>query len=307
MSFLIAVALIIGAFFLGYDRIMTFVKLKFQNPCLSPLAYSIGTFDKEFGLTQDDFLTEIRASEDLWEKALGRQLFVYDPEGELKINLIYDYRQQATNKLKSIGIDIKGDQATYNSLKIRYDSLMANYTAQKIALESRAKALEARKEQYENNVDYWNKNGGAPQKEYAKLEAEKSAINAEISSINAKSKELNDMTETLNSLATVINQLISELNLNVKKYNNTSKATAEEFDEGQYVLENGAARIDIYQFDNKARLVRVLAHELGHALGLDHVEDQEALMYRLNQSANTAPTAADMAELARVCGDTSND
>jgi hypothetical protein len=301
-SFIIALILILGAFYTGFDNIMALVKQKFQGPCFTPLSYSIGAFDKKFGITENEFLADIRAGEEVWEKAYGKELFVYDPEGELKVNLIYDYRQQATDRLRSIGIDIKGDKATYNSLKTRYDAMLADYTAQRTAFETRAKALEDRKAEYESNVDHWNENGGAPEKEYAKLEAEKASINTEISSINAKSKELNGMTETLNSLATVINQLITSLNLNVQKYNNTTKATAEEFDEGQYVYENGQARIDVYQFDNNARLIRVLAHELGHAIGLEHVDDPAAIMYKLNQSTNIVPNASDMAELEHICG-----
>jgi hypothetical protein len=41
---------------------------------------------------------------------------------------------------------------------------------------------------------------------------------------------------------------------------------------------------------------------MGHALGLGHVTDPAAIMYRNNSGTGLATTAADLTELHRVCG-----
>ena len=51
----------------------------------------------------------------------------------------------------------------------------------------------------------------------------------------------------------------------------------------------------------RLKLVRLLAHEMGHAVGIDHVGDPEAVMYKLNMGENLTATATDLAELNKVC------
>ena len=64
-------------------------------------------------------------------------MFVYKEDGELKINLIYDSRQKATDILRKMGFNLEDNKASYDSLKRKYDILEAEYFKEKSLLESR--------------------------------------------------------------------------------------------------------------------------------------------------------------------------
>lgn len=298
---IIAIIMIAGLLMIRRGQIIQFIQKNIEKACEEPVSYSIGEFDDRFSITREGFVSYLKQAEDVWEKPVDRDLLIYDPNSKLKINLIYDYRQSATDKLKSIGLVINDDKETYDTLKTRYDSLSTTYKNKKVAVQVSAKDIEQTKQDLEVEIEYWNARGGAPEEEYKKLEAKRAELNGKINALNIETDRLNDMADTINSLATVINQLIDGLNLNVSKYNDTGATTGEEFNEGEYVRDASGERIDIYQFDSNNKLLRVLAHEFGHALSLDHVDDPKAIMYKLNQSTNQNPTAADIAELKSAC------
>ncbi|MBI2631024.1 matrixin family metalloprotease [Candidatus Nomurabacteria bacterium] len=273
-------------------------------PCTEPMPYSLGTFDKKFNISEKYFLDALKEAEVIWEKPYNKDLFVYVPEGsprDLKINLIYDYRQQATEKLAGLGIVVDDNRTSYDSLKVKFEALKKEYEQEKSIFNARVKAFNQRNEAYEKEVNFWNKKGGAPEGEFNKLEQERIALQAEAKTLETMQNKVNNTAEEINALVVAINRLAGILNLSVEKYNDINIARGESFEEGVYAEEGIKREIDIYEFSTKEKLVRVLAHELGHALRLDHVKDPKAIMYEFNQGNNTNLTEADLAELKLRC------
>lgn len=275
---------------------------KVQEVCSEPIAYTIGVFDRRFGMSQRDFLVVLTEAEAVWEDASGRSLFVYSPENaRLSVNLIYDDRQAVTKELLEIENEVEENESTYLSLESRLQVMSTAYETRKELYEIRVIDLNNRNIIYQARVEEWNNGPRTSKKEFESLESERISINREADSLRVLESDLNRRVVEINALVDRLNRIARTLNLNVEAYNTIGAARGETFEGGVYYRDSDEAGINIYEFESREKLIRVLAHELGHALGLEHLDDPEAIMYHLNQDEATVATEADLAALENIC------
>lgn len=252
------------------------------NPCSKPVLYSLGIIDSQFGITREKFLTTTKEAEAIWEKSIGRNLFDYKDDARFKINLIFDDRQEQTLEANYSKEEIENSRAQYDLMVTDYKLLASSYERDLQLYNNNVAVFESRLADYNSWVRGINDKNGATPKERQKIEEERKNLESEKSILDSQRLALNDRASKLNSLGNAVNNLGRKLSITVDIHNQRF-GEGREFEQGQTI---GKKEINIYQFDTIGDLRLVLAHELGHAIGLEHVENPKSLMYYLMDKQN---------------------
>lgn len=272
------------------------------GPCSEPVAYCIGSVDARFGLGPEEVAEAAEQAAAVWEEASGRDLFREDGSGAVEINLVYDYRQATADRLKGITGKIENTRSYYESLKLWFDTREAEYSQRRDTLSQDIGAYHERIREFNARCEAASRSGRVTEGLYRDLTGCREELDEEREFLQSRKDELDGEALVLNDLVTLINQIAQSLNLEVVNYQTAGKPLHDEFQEGCFEKRNGRQRITIYYFRGHGHLVRLLAHELGHALGLDHVDNPDALMHRINRSESIVPAPEDLAALNALCG-----
>lgn len=243
-----------------------------EKACTSPITYRIDKVDSRFNISRSELQSALAEAEAIWEKGTGRDLFLYSPQGALPVSLVYDYRQATIDSVNRGKLTLEAPSAQHKSYEAKIADLRASYNS-----------LLAR---HNADAEHWNSVGGA-QSERARLESEQN-------SLDLLQKNLNDIVDFANSHASRINASAREINSSISQLG--------AYEAGLYVrTKSGATSITIFHLDNHEDLVRTLAHEMGHALGVEHSDDKDSFMYSRTADQPLRLIAGDVKAIATIC------
>lgn len=248
-----------------------------RTPCDRVIKYDIN-FDDRFRITENEFIVAIETAESRWEDAAGKELFRYVPGADFKINLVFSEEQERLYQGRDITENLDQQQSGLDSLQSRYQSAVRRY-------ESELRSYEQKLRKYEQDVEFWNGQGGAPTDIFNQLQNQADTLDRD-------SRQVESLRLNVNKLAEENNQQVEDFNQDVSQFNNLFR-DSKQFDAGN----TDGTEINIFSYDGNQELMTLLTHEFGHVLGIDHVDDESAIMYFLlndqNKGGTLTPTDLD--------------
>jgi hypothetical protein len=268
------------------------------GPCDAPKEYRIGAFDTRFNISQAELLSALLEAEKVWEDAVGKDLFAYDASARMPVDMIYDERQETVIKNMTIESKIEEAEESAEAVKARFEAAKAAYESAKREYESLVDEYTTKLAAYNSEVVLWNAQGGASESDYKRSLKDKAMLDKLFAEVELKRQSVNYYGKKVNELVGKYNSIVHDVN---EKIDIINESADEEFEQGQFKRDKAGERIAIYEFVSRDDLVRVLAHEFGHALDVDHNGNKNSIMYYLNSSENLIPTAEDIAGVKMAC------
>lgn len=264
----------------------------------------VGKIDKQYSelLSKESLVQILYEIETLFEKQLGFDVINYSEQEGKPIDIVY---LQPSVKKKRILRDKKKSE----QLKIKIDTL-ANSISHKKTLLKKSKSdlereydtLNKKIQELNNYISTKNSSNKLSNNEYNTIKThvskEKSEITVTKRKLDRKKRNFNTKLRSLNNQVTKNNVLISQYNYyqrdieklsqsyqeikgKTKKNFQTITIVSTQYGESTRTESKHSVdeKIEIYDFENLNLLKVILAHEIGHLVGVKHIDVAGALMH----------------------------
>lgn len=283
----------------------------------------IGYIDSEYKerLTKDQLYNIIKEIENNFESTIGVNVFDYHKSGK-PIDIVFI----PPSKKK---LDINHNIKLLKRKKNKIEQLQKYILNKKSYIHTSHKKIEQLNNELNKDIDSLNDyiyevNGKnvTSETQYNKI---KKYIKSKEKKINYKKDRFNQKRTKFNNFLSAYNQKISTYNTLINQYNRIQrkveimsrslkevKGVAKGYTKTTFKTyskdgetytekssENYMEKIEIYGFNDHAELKAVLAHEIGHLVGMGHIDFDGALMNPMlqkNQIKNLQLTTYDMDE-----------
>ncbi len=282
-------------------------------PCVVPLEWQIGAIDPRFGLNPEDALAAAKAGGALWENAVGRELFRFGAARAAPIVFEFDERQAEIELRRNLRDRLDAQRAVIDRRRSEIEGALKQVDTLERTYLAEASAHTRAVEAFNREVTRWAEQGGAPDDVRAQLEARKAVLDADLEQIRELERAYRGASDRVQEAIASYNRDADELQTAEERFVRDYPADVSEsgrYDE-RVLLESDRPvavqrRIRVFQFRGLDDLAVVIAHELGHALGLGHAEQSGAVMSEVMVSVDTtnrlgSVTPADVAMLAARC------
>lgn len=255
-----------------------------------PLAWRLDTIDTAFALTPAQATDLLQQAADQWNQASGRTLLVRDDQHGFPVRFVFDERQQQQLEQLLLERNLHRYDDRISDQQQDFDQLLAEFQQKKAAFSQQDQQLADDIAAFNTKAQQADPGAAAILgRQQAELLSRQKEHALEAEQLDAEAEKLQDLQNRLNSLIADRNALIP------------AQQPAGLAEVGRLERQGNQLSMTIYAYKNDHYLLLTLLHEFGHALGIPHLTDADAVMHAQLNPTQQQLTAADISALQQHC------